>query len=301
MRSATQSRAAPTVSEPISTSSSAEANASSTNTTTATKSNTRFVVNRNLRPLSIRRSLADQRQLSRFTRPRARAGHSGTVSAAQPSGAVRDDLGERRRRTDNVGVSDDVEQGDGLRGQCRLQRRRQFAGVAHGVAFGAEAPCVTGEVHLPYLDAGRAAERSLLVHRYGAVQPVAEDHYGDGGAVPDRRLDLLARHQEPAVAAAGHDGPVGSGELRRHSGRNAVTHRAVRGSQLRSGVIVVPVTVNKDREVPRVVGQQGVLGQGFAHCDDDARGVDTFLALVRGYRAGVEVGSVTLGPVTRRG
>ena len=58
-----------------------------------------------------------------------------------------------------------------------LQRGRQVFGVAHGVAFGAEAPGVTGEVHLPYLDAGRAAERLLLVHRYGAVQPIAEDDH----------------------------------------------------------------------------------------------------------------------------
>ena len=48
-------------------------------------------------------------------------------------------------------------------------RGRQSFRIAHGVAFGAEAPGVSGEVHLPYLDAGRAAERLFLVHRYGAM------------------------------------------------------------------------------------------------------------------------------------
>src|SRR5215211_4498710 len=148
----------------------------------------------------------DNETIADDTLPPARASHSCTVAVAKRSRALADDLGEHRRRADDVGVGDDVKQGGGVRGYCGLQRGRQFVGVAHGVAIGAEAPGVTGEVNLPYLDAGCAADRPLLVHRYGAVKSVAEDHDRDSGAVPDRRLDLLARHQKPAVAAAGYDG-----------------------------------------------------------------------------------------------
>src|SRR3712207_2603221 len=69
------------------------------------------------------------------------------------------------------------------------------------------------------------------------------------------KKNLLARHQEPAVAAAGHDGPVRGSEFRRHRSRNTVAHRPVRGGQLCTGVVVAPVTVDEDREVACVVGQ----------------------------------------------
>src|SRR3712207_1419904 len=84
------------------------------------------------------------------------------VAVGKLSGALAYNLGERCRRADNVGVGDDVDQGDGVAGQCGLHRGCQSVRVAHSVAFGAEAPGVTGEVHLSYLDAGRAAERLLL-------------------------------------------------------------------------------------------------------------------------------------------
>ena len=132
---------------------------------------------------------------------------------------------------------------------------RELFGVAYCVAFGAEAPGVTGEVDLPYLDAGHPSEVPLLVHGYGALQPVAEHDDGYGGAVPDRRLHLLARHQEPAVAAARDDRPVGRRELRRHRRGNAVTHGAVGRGELRVRVVVAPVAVDEDREVPGVVGR----------------------------------------------
>jgi hypothetical protein len=46
----------------------------------------------------------------------ARASPSGNAGVGEPSGALADNLGERCRRADNVGVGDDVEQGDGVGG-----------------------------------------------------------------------------------------------------------------------------------------------------------------------------------------
>jgi hypothetical protein len=40
----------------------------------------------------------------------------GNIAVGKLSGALADDLGERCRRADNVGVGDDIEQGDGVGG-----------------------------------------------------------------------------------------------------------------------------------------------------------------------------------------
>src|SRR5215217_6248701 len=189
-------------------------------------------------------------------RTQARVNFSGLVRG--PSGISSREFGEPGRGADDIRVCDDVQQRDGIRGECGLQRWREVVEIAYGVAVCAQAPGVTCEVHLPYLDAGRAAEISLLVHRYGAVHPVTEDDDDDSGTVADCRLDLVARHEEPAVAAAGHDGPVRCCELRSYRGWNTIAHRAVRRGQLRVRVVVAPVAVDEDREVPGIVRQQHV-------------------------------------------
>src|SRR5918994_322302 len=99
--------------------------------------------------------------------------------SASGSGRSSPESRESGRGADDVGVGDHVEQGDGVGGQRGPQGGREIVGGTHGVALGAQAPSVRGEVYVPYLDAGGTSQGACLVHSDGAVHPVSEDDDGD--------------------------------------------------------------------------------------------------------------------------
>jgi hypothetical protein len=89
------------------------------------------------------------------------------------------------------------------------------------------------------------------VHGDGTVHPVAEDDHEYRGPVAHSRLELLFGHEETTVAAAGDDGALRSGQLRRDRGWHPVAHRPVGWGELRMRVVVAPVAVQEGGEVAR--------------------------------------------------
>jgi hypothetical protein len=136
-----------------------------------------------------------------------------------------------------------------------------------------------------------------LVHRDRPVETVLEDDDHDRRVVPDRGLELLARHQHPAVADHGDDRTVGLGHLRGHRGGHRVAHRAVRRRELGARLGVTPVPVQEAGEVAGVVGHHRVAGGEPPQCAHHVRGVHAIRAGRGGRGPGLLDGRVRRGPV----
>ena len=98
--------------------------------------------------------------------------------------------------------------------------------LGDGPGLGAVPAGHRGDVHVADVDPGRPVERAGLVQRDRAVEAVAEHDGGERHVVADGRLELLARHQEPAVPGEDDDLARRIRQLGADAARDAVPHRA---------------------------------------------------------------------------
>ena len=89
------------------------------------------------------------------------------------------------------------------------------------------------------------------------------------GAVLRRGRQLLAGHQEAAVAGEGDHGALGVDQLGRDRRRRAIAHRAAGRAELRAEAAILVVAVDPDAVIAGAVGDDRVRGQVLAQPDHD--------------------------------
>ena len=109
---------------------------------------------------------------------------------------------------------------------------------------------------------------ALLVHADGAVASVVGDDHQQVGAVLRGGRQLLAVHQEVAVAGHADDRAVLEAERRSDRGGEAVAHRARGRRELGRLRAVTPVAVPPAREIAGAVADDGVRRELVAHRRD---------------------------------
>src|SRR6266702_1883977 len=126
---------------------------------------------------------------------------------------------------------------------------------------------VGGEFTAPEIAALQAADRGI-----GVVVP---DHPDHGQIIFDRRSQYVGMHEEGAIAAYRHAGPIGGGEFRTHHAGNAKAHRAKthradqRVRPLRLAEAQQPIVVHAD-----IADQDRILGQRFVDFERSALRID---------------------------
>ena len=105
---------------------------------------------------------------------------------------------------------------------------------------------------------------ALLVHADRAVHRVVDHEHDDGELLLHRGRELLAGHQEVAVAGDADDRAVGVHRLGGDRGRDAVAHRAAARAQLRRVAVELVVAVRPHAEVAGAVGEDRLGGQALA-------------------------------------
>ena len=141
------------------------------------------------------------------------------------------------------------------------------------------------EVRVDEVGAGDAARIvPLLVHPDRPVHAVVDDEHDDRRVVLHRGRELLAGHQEVAVAGDRNDVSLGVEELGRHGRGHAVAHRAARRRELRRVAPELVEAVRPDREVAGAVREDRVGRQPRADGRHHLAHVE-----VAGHRAAAEV------------
>src|SRR3954451_9936041 len=111
------------------------------------------------------------------------------------------DGGQRRRWLDRLRVDEAVQDRGLTRSKRALERRRELLRPLHALAVAAEGARVGGEIGvLQHRRRDAPGVLPLLVHANGAVHAVVEEHDGDGEFVLHGGRQILAVHQEVAVA-----------------------------------------------------------------------------------------------------
>ena len=155
--------------------------------------------------------------------------------------------------------------GDGLG-----ERRRERLGRLHPGAEGAVGAGQGGEVRVAQGRAGDAAGMlALLVHADRAVHAVVDHDHHDRQLVLDGGGELLAGHQEAAVAGEADHAALGLGELGRDRGGQAVAHRARGRGELGPEAVIGEVAVGPDRVVARPVGEDAARRQPCCEAGHD--------------------------------
>ena len=109
---------------------------------------------------------------------------------------------------------------------------------------------------------------ALLVHADGAVAAVVDDDHEQVGAVLRGGRQLLAVHQEIAVAGDADHRPVLEADRGGDRGGDAVAHGAAGRRELRRHRAVAPVAVPPAREIAGAVADDGVVRKLLAHRGD---------------------------------
>ena len=110
---------------------------------------------------------------------------------------------------------------------------------------------------------------ALLVHPDGAVAAVIDHQEGEvAQALRGGGGDLLAVHQEIAVAAPGDDFAAGVQNCGRDACRDAIAHRTALRRELGAEAAIAVETVQPLREIPGAAGDDGVLGQRILQIAD---------------------------------
>ena len=179
-------------------------------------------------------------------------------------GGSRPDLRQRLAHGQRLGIDLQLDDGGLTCLQRGAQGRREVCGRLDGVAVGAEAARVGGEVRIDERGADHAARIfALLMHADGAVHAVVGDDGDDGQRILHGGRQLLAGHQEAAVALEIDDRAIGVRELGGDRRRQAVAHRAGGRRELRAIALVLEVAMQEGGVVAGAVGDDGVVGQDF--------------------------------------
>ena len=109
---------------------------------------------------------------------------------------------------------------------------------------------------------------ALLVHADGAVGAVVDDDDEQVGAVLRGGRQLLAVHQEIAVAGDANDRAVPEADRGSDRGGQAIPHRPRCRRELGRHAAVAPVAVPPAREIAGAVADDRVFRELLAHCRD---------------------------------
>ena len=140
-----------------------------------------------------------------------------------------------------------------------IERGAEFFGLLNRLRRTAESPGKRCEIRIAELGRRNALGIfTLLVHADGAVEAVVDDDDEQIGTVLDRRRNLLAVHQEVAVARDADHRPVLEADRACNRCGKAVSHRARRRRKLRRHAAVAPVAVPPAREIAGAVADDRV-------------------------------------------
>ena len=163
------------------------------------------------------------------------------------------------------------------------------------------APCAPNasasarEVGVDEVGAGDAARVvALLVHANRPEHAVVDDEHDDRSVVLHRRRELLAGHQEVAVARDRDHVPLGMEQLGGNRRGHAVPHRTARRRELGRVVPELVEAMRPDREVAGAVREDRVRRQPGAHGRHHLAHVE-----VAGHREAAEVVEIVLAPLAR--
>ena len=170
-------------------------------------------------------------------------------------------------------------------GERALEGRAEVRGLLDRLAMAAEGAGVGGEVGVLQLGAVDARRiLALLVHADRAEHAVVDHRDHDVGAVLHGRRELLAVHQEAAVARQRHDHAVGLGDLGRDRRRHAVAHRAAGRRELGLEAAILEEAMQERRVVAGAVGDDRIVRQPLVQPGDHLAHVHR-----AGQRAGLDV------------
>ena len=175
------------------------------------------------------------------------------------------DLAQRRARRDRLRVDAQLDHRGPAGRDGALERGRELLRPLDHLAVAAEGLRVAREVRVDEVGAeGAAGVVPLLVHPDRPVHAVVDDQHDDRQLVLDGGRELLAAHQEVAVAGEAHDQAIRVDELGGDRGRQAVAHGAARRRELRREAAELVEAVRPDGEVAGAVREDRVLRQPLA-------------------------------------
>ena len=99
------------------------------------------------------------------------------------------------------------------------------------------------------------------MHADRAVHAVIDDDDDDGQIVLHGRREILAVHQEAAVAGEGDHCSIREDPLGADRGRYAIAHRAAGWRELRRELVEAMEAVHPGRVIARAIAQDGVVGE----------------------------------------
>src|ERR1700691_1209040 len=234
--------------------------------------------------------------------PRSRIGlglyQSRSLSGArtrQLTAAVRErfgaDFGQRRYRRYGFGIDGQADNRRYAGILRRLERRGEVFRAFDRDAETAEGPRVGREIGIAQIGCDNAAGIfALLVHSDGAVDVVVGDDNDQRQLVLNGGGELLAVHQEIAVARNAPDRPLGKEPLHGDSGRHAVTHRARGRRNVLGKTAEAKEAVNPGGVIASAVAQDRVDGKIFPQPNHYRAEIDPAWLFGRLFRPGEIVG-----------